>query len=84
MSKIARQTLSSYTFFRRDFPSNNLTENTLLPLQFLQLFWRHVFDPFFPLLAHRYLRDHNIIPMKEVIATGKFIESQWMRFLKFC
>ncbi len=31
------------------------------------------------LYAHRYLRDHDIIPMKEVIAVGSFMPSQWMR-----
>src|SRR3989344_4702594 len=31
------------------------------------------------LYAHRYLRDHNITPMKEVTATGDFLQNQWMR-----
>jgi len=31
------------------------------------------------LYVHRYLRDHNIIPMKEVTATGYFLQNQWMR-----
>src|SRR3989344_2860570 len=31
------------------------------------------------LYVHRYLRDHNIIPMKEVIATGSFVETKWAR-----
>ncbi|MEK6939943.1 MAG: DNA-directed DNA polymerase [Nanoarchaeota archaeon] len=31
------------------------------------------------LYVHRYLRDHNITPMKEVVATGNFMQSQWMR-----
>jgi len=31
------------------------------------------------LYAHRYLRDHNITPMKEVVATGNYIQSPWMR-----
>src|SRR3989338_2531487 len=31
------------------------------------------------LYAHRYLRDHNIIPMKEVTAVGDFLQNQWMR-----
>ena len=35
------------------------------------------------LYVHRYLRDHKIIPMKEVIATGYFLQNQWMRFPVF-
>src|SRR3989344_1162606 len=31
------------------------------------------------LYAHRYLRDHHITPMKEVVATGDFVQSKWMR-----
>lgn len=31
------------------------------------------------LYVHRYLRDHNILPMKEVVATGNFLPNQWMR-----
>ncbi len=31
------------------------------------------------LYVHRYLRDHNITPMKEVVAIGNFMPSQWMR-----
>src|SRR3989344_4326895 len=31
------------------------------------------------LYAHRYLRDHSIVPMKSVTAQGSFVENQWMR-----
>ncbi|MEK6905217.1 MAG: DNA-directed DNA polymerase [Nanoarchaeota archaeon] len=31
------------------------------------------------LYAHRYLRDHHLIPMKQVTATGDFVQNQWMR-----
>src|SRR3989344_1208929 len=31
------------------------------------------------LYVHRYLRDHHITPMKEVVATGNYIQSQWVR-----
>ena len=31
------------------------------------------------LYAHRYLRDHSIVPMKSVTAQGIFVENQWMR-----
>ncbi len=31
------------------------------------------------LYVHRYLRDHNIIPMRQVTAVGNFVQNQWMR-----
>ncbi|HLD79169.1 MAG TPA: DNA-directed DNA polymerase [Candidatus Nanoarchaeia archaeon] len=31
------------------------------------------------LYVHRYLRDYNIIPLQQVIATGNFVQNQWMR-----
>lgn len=31
------------------------------------------------LYVHRYLRDHTILPMKEVVASGNFSSGQWMR-----
>ena len=31
------------------------------------------------LYVHRYLRDHNIIPMREVVAEGNFVPAPWMR-----
>ena len=31
------------------------------------------------LYVHRYLRDHGIIPMKTVKASGAFVQDQWMR-----
>ena len=31
------------------------------------------------LYVHRYLRDHNIIPMKQVTVFGDFLPQQWMR-----
>ncbi|MDP3698154.1 MAG: DNA-directed DNA polymerase [Nanoarchaeota archaeon] len=31
------------------------------------------------LYTHRYLRDHDIIPMRQVTAVGNFVRNQWMR-----
>lgn len=35
------------------------------------------------LYVHRYLRDHRIIPMKQVTAGGNFVPNQWMRIPVF-